>query len=469
MNTKKFIVIGSTILVIIVITALLSQGPDDIYLEKSDSNTQTQSTTNITEKVNLKVYLECSGSMHGYMKDDRSNLKTGVKSCMALINSSLELDSIHLNYIGAKIHQHDSCYKFNNTDDVLFKYLNPSYFGFNSRVHDEENPNSGVTREDHNNSKLTDILDSIVTFNRKEDISILITDCIYDPYKGTPENFKEHAKLDCEGLFNRLLKDKEELTVQIIKMESPFYGKYYYKEYISEKELSKSHVHNDKVVQTKYEELNGEKRPYYIWIIGDSKYIAKINEKYEKLSKYNIGSTETIVFSPKKSIYFEIRNQFKLHPKDSEIEIYADFKPLLCNDKWIEDHSNYEIKVQEKGNISKTIEVNWSSEKKIKYDSLKKMTLLPLTLNESKKNLTITLRLKKPSTEGESWIENTSGDNAKDDGKNKKTTGLKYLIDGIANAYDEFNGEYLTTIEIKTTTKKPNTNSKKNKKNKNKK
>lgn len=429
MKKSKIITIAIAGLFVLSIILMAILSPNDVYVHENAGPKEPHDTS-INKKINVDLYIECSGSMHGYMNNHNSKFKDAINGCLSLFNATNEVDNFRLYYIGRQVHAFDTCFKLNKTDDLLQKYLNPSYFGYDSKdgVHKskKKNPVSGVSNEDHAYSKLSEMLDTIIG-RTKNGVSVFVSDCILDPYDGQPENYLTICETDIFNLFHNKLNDNPQLAVQIIQLDSKFTGNYYIK------------VNNDKketIELIKY--LSDVNRPYYVWIIGNTEYIAKFNDKIDVFKDYNQGDDKVInniIFTPKQTVSFEIENKLlKVRNDIASFEVIADFSKLL-GDK---DSLNCEI------NSGGDFEVKSQT-----YNNKTKEKTFKIELKKVRPNLeaTIVCRQKK---ELPTWVGEKNGDFTQGDEKIEKTIGIKQILNGISRAYETKFDNVLLEMNIKT-------------------
>lgn len=177
--------------------------------------------------------------------------------------------------------------------------------------------------------------------------------------------------------------------------------------------------------------LKDVKRPYYIWIFGNKNYISKLNSDVpiSQLVKYDLSGI--VAFTNQSTIPFEIHNN-ALTSKiivpvngDYHITVRADFRATLQPDGMILDKKNYSF------NNSKIIldGVYPISDSKSKYTHFIKFTI-PRGVNVAQDCLTLNAP-KIPS-----WVSESNDDTGANIHDNiNKTIGIKYLIQGVADAY----------------------------------
>lgn len=188
-------------------------------------------------KPTIKVFMENSGSMDGYMAEG-SKLKDAVFSYITDLMSLS--DTIELNYINSKI------IPFKGTTKQYIKALNPGSFK--------------EYGGDRSNSDLSNMLDSVFMHTLDSTICIFVSDCILDLPGTDASKFFNNCKISIKESVAKAKNRVHNLGIEILKMESEFNGNYYYQNGCVEK-------------------LSDMTRPYYIWIIGNSKILASINNR----------------------------------------------------------------------------------------------------------------------------------------------------------------------------------------------
>lgn len=373
-----------SVFVLSIFLSLISCRNDKIEVSSKHIN----STINNTSPT-IKVFLENSGSMDGYMCDG-----SDLKDAMYAYLSDLKLcsKSLELNYINSKI------IPFNGELDTYIKELNPSSFR-----------NAGGNRS---NTDLRQMIKNVISNTNDTSISIFISDCILDLPAKNAQDFLTNCQISIK---NSVISGRDSVPnfgVVVAKLTSEFNGKYFYP--------------NNTV-----ENLNEVSRPYYMWIFGNGNIIANIldNAPLEDLLKY--GFEDMISFVPQNDIPFDINNKTTtskiINPTNGYYiaTIRADFRTTLQPNSIIVAPSNYTF-----------------------FDtSISIETIQPITAINSEYTHFITIKIPKESKTIEevltfnaprisNWVYNSndeSGTNIKDN--LSKTIGIKYLIEGIADAY----------------------------------
>lgn len=327
--------------------------------------------------------------MDGYMSDG-SELKDAVydyisdlnrvsaKTCLFYINSSI------------------IPYKGNLTNYI--KDLNPIAF-----------KKAGGNRS---NTDLGDIIANILKETNDTTVCLFISDCILDLPAKDAQKFLINCEIRIKDEVINAKKRVPDLGVEILKLSSDFNGRYFYP---------------NGTVET----LTDVKRPYYIWIFGDKNYLAKLNSSvpFSQLVKYDLNGI--VAFSNQSAIPFDIFNN-SLTSKtivssrgDYHVTIQADFRTTLQPDGIVQDKGNYTFN-------NSTIIVDGIypiSDTKSMYSHFIKFTI-PKGTNIAQDCLTFN------SPKLPSWVSESNDETGMNIQENlNKTTGIKYLIQGVADAY----------------------------------
>lgn len=359
-------------------------------LEFESCNTANQIDA---KKPVLKVYLENSGSMDGYMCDG-SQLKDAVFSYVS--DLSLCTDTVQLNYIN------NTVIPFHGSLEEYIHNLNPISFR-----------KAGGNRS---NSDLSKIFNTMLKEVSDTSVCILISDCILALPVSNSQKFLQTCQISIKNTINEARKHNPSLCIEVLKMMSDFSGKYFYQ--------------NNKV-----ENLHNVKRPYYIWIFGNHNVLANLYKEVPISNLENHGLEYFVSFINKVDIPYEISNKattsnIVIPQKGNYIAtIRADFSALLQPESVILNPSNFSF-----------------NNKQIKIESI-----LPISAKGSAYTHSITFvipegvkiaqeELSLYATPIPDWVISSNDDTDENIMNNlDKTTGIKYLINGVAESYKKEN------------------------------
>ncbi|MCU0468306.1 MAG: hypothetical protein MUF58_06870 [Arcicella sp.] len=398
--------------------------------------------SDLANPTKIQVFLENSHSMDGYIKGT-TEFEAAVSDLLVLLGSNYQKDNIYPNFINNRVYPLKE-----NLREMTIEQLISTL-----------EPNSATYRQgNQNESKLNSILGMVLKETTGNTISVLVSDFIYS---------LDNRKLDTEGALNfekSLTKDafltkfKQGNTATVfIKLQSKFTGSYYDK--------------NNKVIS-----LNNEVRPYYVCFFGKPEQIDDLLSKIDvtKLqgyqSKYVLKPSQqtndifyTVLKVKNKLGSFEPsrENRNYVHAiEDATFEdggfrftIAVDFKNIGVDLAYLEDTANYKVTgdlVIEK--IEKCSRTGFAPREQSDWRAATNCThLITVRALRNFPSQTLTIELKDQIPK---WIYQTNTDN--DVAKNlvmNKTFGLKYLIQGISESYQEFsrskgNGTELTHAKI---------------------
>lgn len=393
MNNKIIIPIAIVLLLVIIILASTFGGGHKVSLDWEAVTPQGKTIG----PIKLNVYVENSGSMDGYMCPG-SNLKDAVFDYVSDLKKECATTSLF--YINSQI--------------IPCKQSVENY------IQNLTSTSFAKAGGDRTNTDLRHIIKMMLQKQDKSTLTVFVSDCILD----IPENalnFFGNCQVSIKNSFIQALDKNPDLGVQIVKLQSKFNGYWYCGK---NKEL-----------------LTNVKRPYYIWIIGDKHLLAKVN-KDVPYSKIIGGIDNHCAFSNPDIVPFDIDKKKYIvnHTGKIFVDVLTDLSCTLQSEKVLTDCGNY--------SVDNPTQVAVVSSEHITATESKYSHVLRLCLDnpQSLNSETITLRF--PSIP--SWISRTnddSGDNVK---KNlDKTTGILYLIKGVADAYQSEKPYGTITFKIK--------------------
>lgn len=383
----------------------------------------------------IKVYVENSGSMDGYVKGV-TDFENAVYSYLSDLqhadlgqkDSASHKNRLELNYINSEVLTHKS-----DVEEFIRK-LEPATFKMR-----------GGNR---NTSDMSDILDAILKrMESPNDVSIFISDCIFSPGKRykPQDNADEYLVAQQIGIRNHLteyLMDNPDLGVVVMRLISQFNGNYY-----------------NKFDEPTYIKDN---RPFYICLFGHKKQLKRIMNAIDIDRIVGSGVQNIFMLSkPDTEFDYAISRQkgYSIdmkNPKTTitntevtrkggktrfQVAINIDFSNCLLDDDYLMDPANYTI-----SNKAYTLEIS-----KINTQTPAYTHVLKLNLNQpiiSKGSIKITLLNKLPE-----WIKQYTDEDGLDINAldaMEKTYGFKYLMQGIYDAYSTGQEKYGSiTINIK--------------------
>ena len=391
---KKFLIpiVICTIIVIAVISTCIGGG-SKIKLQWN----AVLPSEEINDSIELKVYVENSGSMDAYMCAG-SNLKDAVFDYVSDLKRLTTSCSLY--YINSKV------ILYNGELKSYIKDLTPQSF-----------TSAGGNR---GNTDLRDIIEKIIRANGKQTVSVFVSDCILD----IPENaidFFGNCQVSIKNTFNEALSATPDLGVEIIKLDSKFDGYWYC-------------GHNREL-------LKDAKRPYYIWIIGSQKYLAEFNKKVP-IENIIGGIKEYSAYAAPQKIPFDMNRSTYVtnHSGKINVEILVNLRGSLQNSDLYKNTAQYKSANPSQVTVISVCEITDAS------SPYSHVITLEIDNPETLKLETLTFSYPYLAT----WVSNsddTTGTNVKEN--LDRTTGLMALIKGVAEAYKNSTTYGSVSFELK--------------------
>lgn len=213
-------------------------------------------------------FIENSGSMDGYIRNT-TDFEAALSDLLVQLQYHYDKKNLKVNFINTKIYPSQI-----NEVQSFVEALEP-----------EKAPYKVGNRTV---SKLNEILKMILDSTRLDNISILVSDCIYSLDKQSDtEGALEFEKSLTKGAFLEKSKQFRFATI-LLKMKSKFTGNYWNK-------------NNGSVY------LEGAERPYYIWIVGSNEHIKKFSEKVKTKSLKGFQNSYFLsIFPEEKQPYYTV-------------------------------------------------------------------------------------------------------------------------------------------------------------------
>lgn len=337
----------------------------------------------IKDSIELKVYVENSGSMDAYMCAG-SNLKDAVFDYVSDLKRLTTACSLY--YINSEV------IPFKGDLNAYIKNLTPQSFA-----------KAGGNRA---NTDLRKILDKIVKANGKQTVSVFVSDCILDIDQDAIDHLG-NCQVSIKNTFIEAVVENPSLGVEIIKLESTFDGFWYCGD---RKEL-----------------LKNVKRPYYIWLIGDQKYLAEFNQKVP-VNNIIGGIKEYCAYATPQKIPFDINKSTYVanHSGKIYVELLVNLRGALQSDKIYKNIAQYKSANPQQVAVISVKDITASN------SPYSHVVTLEVANPETLKSETVSFSYPYLAT----WISNsddTTGQNVKEN--LDRTTGLMALIKGVAEAY----------------------------------
>lgn len=391
-----------------------------------------------SQAMNINVFLENSGSMNGYLNDPNTQFKNSVYSILTRLKLFVNQDSLNLFFINK-----DDQLLFgnaSNNDVEAFKdILNPASFSKISK---------GKTGE----TDINELIKRCIKKVNDRNLSVFISDCIYSPGKSKPDAtmYLSEQKSGIYLNFATEIQDRDSnLSVIMLHLKGGFKGTYY--------DRQDNKIGFDKLIE----------RPFYIWFIGTKSQIERIiqSKLLEELDggyinktilqpatngvvRYKIMSNPLHGTFDRKNLVNYVIEKPTVSKGNQNLGLFGftiavDFSKGIQDASYYLDTSNYNVS---NGKYKLVIEEITDKSN----PSLSGFThLLKLQTSEIRDEvLKIELIGKAPT-----WVYSyTSNDDSRistDKSEQQKTFGLKYLVEGVSEAfYPKSNTNSISTISI---------------------
>ncbi len=386
----------------------------------STSNELKETTSATLVQPIYNIYLENSGSMDGYVQGV-TEFEQAVYNFLVDIKLYDLTDSMNLFYINSK--------PIPNSPDIkdFIENLEPNTFKMRGG-------NRSAT-------DLSQIFKTILENSNESSVSVFISDCVFSPGKGhEAKQYLVNQQIGIKESFASKLAHTN-LTTVILQLSSKFEGNYY-------------------DCQNNTTRISAQ-RPYYIWIIGKHEYIVNLFDKvnrenfkgsgvqnfycaynsnksfdYAILNSPKLGSYQRDKKSPKNKIINAEKADRGIRNGDFQFSVGVDLKSSLYDDKYIMNADNYIYP------SNYTLEVLKNNIAGNNFTHILKLT----TKSLKTENVNIKLKNNLPQ-----WATDMNSDNdlkIKTPEQIDKTFGIKYLVEGIYEAYKIRNENKDTLLEI---------------------
>lgn len=339
----------------------------------------------------IKLYVENSGSMDGYMFNG-SELKDAVYSYVSgLTNHS---DTTEIYFVNSDVYRVNA-----PLQDVIYA-MSPTVF--------HSSPGNKA------NTDIADIFSMVLSQIEENSVSVLVTDAILDLPAGASAFFYT-KQTQIKSLFENYLRMNPNFAVEIYRMSSRFNGKFYYT--------------GGSVV------LNDQPRPYYMFVLGNKQTLSSANRIVAK-SQIQHGVENYYAYSSYSQVPFVVMNKKKKEAKGNfEVRLQQKAVPVIANvdlqytlldDEILENPLFYSVAF---------------GDDSIKVKTIKKLLKKPnythaftITLPENADEGNVNLYFCPPPYP--LWLEEANDDLSDSSvATTMKTTGIKYIIEGISDAF----------------------------------
>lgn len=387
MKKNKFLPLVIAIILGVIIIPFLLDGNDGRYVVSYDEIEPVKTY----RPSKIKLYVENSGSMDGYMFNG-SELKDAIYSYVSGL--STHSDTTELYFVNSGIYNVKA-----SLHDVIYA-MSPATF--------HSSPGSKA------NTDIADIFSMVLSQIEENSVSILVTDAILDLPSGATEFFRT-KQTQIKSIFENYLKNNPNFAIEIFRMSSRFNGKYYY----TGGSVS----------------LSDQQRPYYMFVLGDKQALSAANGIVAK-SQIQHGVEDYYAYSSYTQVPFMVENkkkgghngQFDVRLQKRAVPVIAkvDLQYTLHDEEFLKDPNLFTVAF---------------GDDSIKIKSIKELPKEPeythaftLTLPENADEGSVNLYFCPPPYP--SWLEEANDDLSDASvATTMRTTGVKYIIEGISDAF----------------------------------
>ena len=379
----------------------------------------------VTRPFDVDVLFENSLSNEGYLGTG-SEMKSYLQSIISDLNNASFCRNLNLGYVDSG---NKTIVNQNANDAQIMPYIQSLKSSIKS-----------------NASDLNQILSLSIKGSNKDKVTILVSDCIFSNADKNIQtiDFLPSQQIGIKSLVSAELKRNPNLSIMIMQVESKFKGAYYTSLFDPQSDFHQ-HV-----------QLNC-KRPIYFWFIGKKDNIAQLlnNGMFQSAEQYgykNSAAFENNTLAPAYAIAAPKQEMFKKKTnttlEEAEMKVdrrtgekYFEFSILLNlknaakGSKYYLDAHNYSFNNNYKLTASKIIDAKYTHKLTFKTAQLKEEQFKL----EFKNNLP--LWVETLSSESDAQIETSSLEQ-------QKTFGLKYLINGVQEAYSQNSKSIPITLNI---------------------
>lgn len=340
----------------------------------------------------IKLYIENSGSMDGYMFDG-SELKDAVYSYVSGLQT--HSDTTELYFVNTGVYNDKA-----PLQDFIYT-MSPAKF--------HSSPGNKA------NTDIAEIFSMVLAQIEDNSVSILVTDAILDLPSGATAFFRT-KQTQIKSIFENYLKDNPNFAVEIFRMSSRFNGKYYFT--------------GGSVA------LTDQQRPYYMFVLGDKQALSAANGIVSK-SMIQHGVEDYYAYSSYTQVPFVVLNKKKKKGPDGQFEVRLQQKAVPVIAKVDLQYTLHDEEFLNEPNLY-TVAFGDDS---IKIKAIKELPKEPdyshaftLTLPEMADEGSVNLYFCPPPYP--LWLEEANDDLSDASvATTMKTTGIKYIVEGISDAF----------------------------------
>jgi hypothetical protein len=305
------------------------------------------------------------------------------------------------------------------------------------------------------------IIDGIITGTSNDKVSVFISDCLFS-LKSTKnvEEYLINQSIGIKNIFAKKLNQDANFAALVIQLSSDFTGSFY-------------------TYDNKVEKMDNQPRPYYVWIMGNHQYIKDLMEKINLESSMKGNIMNYYCWSATNNNGLEYRttplNMIGSYRPDRQepltrvgniskgsrgvengifqFSVAMDLKGYGLHPNYINDKNNYTLS-DDKYKVFEVRAITEKEKKQLNYPVDYSHLIIIRSEKPVDTNLEISMKQVLPEWINEWHWEPENGDKKyKAEDELTKSFGLKYLLEGVDDAYkgtkSEKNNFFTFTINIK--------------------
>jgi hypothetical protein len=402
-------------------------------------------------KPQVKLFIENSGSMDGYVfgKRDFENVVSEILVSSKIYCSTDSSSNLDIYFINKKVYPASNIQELTDFAEAL-----------------ETDKNALYMKGERSASIFNEVLKIILDSTNYNTISVLVSDCIYslEPGKDTRGSLAYQRNGTYEAFADKLSKNPRfDISTCIYRYSSDFEGFYY-----------PYNFDNSKNKKIDLRNINA-KRPYYIWVIGESQKVAEFVRKINFENKKGYENSYTLSnlinqSSPANHPYFTVLKEtnrlgsFKQankgekdlrsingiqydHLGNLQFSIAIDLNDVPVDSTYLINVNNY---VVTQGFTLKSVEAidknKLSKKDLVKIDKTNVTHLLTVSTTNKYTIQDFKLEL---SNKIPDWVKlNNDEDDTDILSDLDRTFGFEYLVQGVKRGYEEQNPNHNSYFEI---------------------
>ncbi len=375
----------------------------------------------------IQLFVENSGSIIGGTQGSDGGYVNGNTEYVEALTDIAQLPDFVIQNIPVEI------YFVNGKQPIT---VTPIGNSFGNRLN-----KSGMKVGQIGNSDLNEMFQLVLDQARDGVIDILVSDGIYDIGTGDANALTIKGKDTRTAFLNRLSNSKDNIQTLIVKMSSQFKGKYCY------------------ATRPGGIQIN-QKRPYYMWIIGDSDMVNTYfsdavlknlkgyqdHARYVKVTNnklpFVIDFPDCIGIIRPNHQDSHVLDKHKAHHNKFELALIVDYGDLYYPDSYLQDASNYScdlnfsVKAIKKATSTQTASIGASNYRR------PILIVLETIQNNPRGKLTLKLKNTQPN-----WIAASNANN-ENNIDSITTYGFSVLTKGIREAYEKVSDSIPAVLDV---------------------